>query len=208
MAMKDHTRVAKGPLFTPSPSDVENLLAAIAKIENKEQTQATARHLTPKDGNLADFFPTRRDWRLAKTLDSLANLCVSKLDHEVIATALRVHYKARLIELIIASNNDVQSSTVAHLQEIWNNLQHISTLSSTLRSVDPDDSSSASSEDAMPSNSFNDGQVSSRLGKFIQLCLEFSFSRLQARTNKDFQRFMAINVNNSNPKHPFRTVQG
>jgi hypothetical protein len=123
--MKSRTRRVEGPNFTPSQSDVQDLLAAIAQIERKQQTQVTSQRLTPKDENHEPrSSPTRG---VSKVLDSLANLCVSKENREVIATALRVNYKAGSIELLITSNTNVQNSTVAHLQEIWETLQQIST---------------------------------------------------------------------------------
>ena len=98
------TREVEFRHFTPSQSDVQNLIAAIAKIEKKERTYVTSDRRTEKDeANPPASSPTRKDWRLSKVLDSIANLCVSETKHEVIATALRVHNKAELIELIIAS---------------------------------------------------------------------------------------------------------
>jgi hypothetical protein len=47
--MQKRTRVVEGPIFTPSKSDVQDLLAAIAKIKRKEQTQVVSQRLTPKD---------------------------------------------------------------------------------------------------------------------------------------------------------------
>src|SRR6266516_4913363 len=135
IAEQSGTRKAKGPIFKPSPLDIQYLLAAIAKIETKEQTQVTLERLTPKEETFQpDFSPTR-----AKVLDSLANLCVSKTSHEVIATAVRVDNKAESIELIIASNTDVPNSIVAQLQEIWKTLKRISTLCHKDRNLTPKD---------------------------------------------------------------------
>ena len=198
--MKNRTREAEGPIFTPSPSDVQDLIAAIAKIERKERTQAASLPLTPKDESPPPrSSPTRQNWRLSKTLDSLANLCVSETNHEVIATALRVNDNARSIELIIASNTNVQDSTVAHLQEIWKTLRRISTLSHKYRPLDP--------EADTPPRNVDNAQVSDLSSKLVQLCLEFSFSRLQKRINKNFHHFSAIDANNSDPECPFQIVR-
>jgi hypothetical protein len=184
-------------MFRPSQSDVHDLLAAIAKIERREQMQITSQRLTPKDqSHEPNSSPTRQPWRLSKVLDSLANLCVSETNHEVIATALRVDYKAESIELMIASNTNVQDSTVAHLREIWKTLPQISILCHERRSLSP-----------RPPRTVEDSKVSNLSVKLIQLCLEFSFSRLQKRINKHFHRFSAIPVNNLDPEHPFQTVQ-
>jgi hypothetical protein len=108
IVIRGRTGVVEGPEFIPSQSDVQNLLAAIFKIETKEKT--------PKDeGYQPKYSPTRKNWRLSKVLDSLANLCVSKTKHEVISIALQVDDKANKIELIIASNTNVQSSILVHL---------------------------------------------------------------------------------------------
>jgi hypothetical protein len=94
-AMQKRTRVVEGPTSMPSQLDVQDLLAAIAKIERKEQTQVASQRLTPKDeSHKPRSSPTRRRLRLSKVLDSLANLCISETNHEVIATALRIKYKA------------------------------------------------------------------------------------------------------------------
>ena len=188
--MKNRTRVVKGLIFTPSQSDVQDLLAAIAEIERKEQTQVASERLTLKDeGHQPRSSPTQQNRRLSKALNSLANLCVSEVKHEVIATALRVDYKAGSIELIMASNTDVQDSTVAHLQEIWKTLQQLSPLCHKHHQLSPPP------------------QVLNLFTKLIQLCLEFSFSRLQKRINKNFHRFFAIDVNNSDPEHPLHFVR-
>jgi hypothetical protein len=198
--MKSHTRVVEGSIFTPSQSDVQDLLAAITKIEKKEQTQVVSERLTRKDEHHEPrSSPTRQGWRLSKVLDSLANLCVSETNHEVIATALRVDYQAGSIELIIASNTNVQVSTAAHLQEIWKTLQQISTLCHKRRPLSP--------QEDTPPRTVEDTQVSKLSAKLIQLCLEFSFSRLQKRINKNFHRFSDIDINDLDPKHPFQIVR-
>jgi hypothetical protein len=110
-----------------------------------------------------------------------------------------VDRKAERIELIITSNTDVQDSTVAHLPEIWETLQQISTLYHKRYRLDY-------LEDTPP-RILEDAQVLDLSTKLIQLCLEFSFSRLQKRVNRNFHRFSAINTNNSDPKNPFQIVR-
>jgi OTT_1508-like deaminase len=51
-----------------------------------------------------------------------------------------------------------------------------------------------------PPRSIADTDVSNQLTKLIQLCLEFSFSRLQKRINTNFDRFLTIN--NPDPGKP------
>jgi len=43
--------------------------------------------------------------------------------------------------------------------------------------------------------------------KFQQLCLEFSFAKLQKRINEKFSRFSAINIDNMDESHPFQLVR-
>ena len=199
--MKNRTRVVEGPLFKPSQSDVQDLLAAISKIERKVQTQAALQRRTPEEDRDPQplFSPTRENWRLSKVLDSLANLCVSKANHEVIATAIRLDHNARFIELIIASNTDVQDSTTVHLGKIWETLQLISILSHEHHKLGP--------EADTPSRNVEDARVSKLFVELIRRCLEFSFSRLQKQINNNFHHFSAINVDTSDPKHLFRNVQ-
>ena len=198
--MNKPTRVATGPDFTPSPSDAQNLLAAIAKIEKKVRIQVAPQFLTPNDKRNEPYFsPTRQNWRLSKVLDSLANLCVFEPDHEVIATALRVDDNAGSVELIIASNTDVQDFTVTHLQEIWKTLQQISILCHERYPRGP-------LQDT-PHRIPEDRDVEKLSAKLARLCLEFSFGRLQKRVNRKFDRFSAIKIDDSDLPHHFQIVR-
>jgi len=178
-------------MFTPEQSDVHDLIAAISKIEKKELSHVASNRRTQKD----DEYLTRRNWRLSKVLDSIANLCVSETKHEVIATALRVHDKAKMIELIIASNDTVKPSTEAHLRKMWTLLKEISDQCHGWK-VDPQ----------RETPTFNLHNSSSCI-QFRQLCLDFSFSKLQKRTNEKFSRFSAISTHNMSESHPFRMVE-
>ena len=159
------TREVNRPIFTPSLSDVHELIAAIAKIETKEQKD--------KDHQPSSS-PARNYRRLSKVLDSIANLCVSETHHEVIATAFRVHNKAESIELIIASNTNIKSSTEDHLRDMWKVLKKIST------------SYHNSPKGMRPQLAPDTHDLEA---KFRQLCLEFSFGKLQKRINGKFSRF-------------------
>jgi hypothetical protein len=66
-------------------------------------------------------------WRIAKCLDSLANVCVAER-REVLATALRYgNVKNRkTLEIIIAGHDDVSGRTISHLEQIWGLLRRIS----------------------------------------------------------------------------------
>jgi len=191
-------REVEGPMFAPELSDVHDLIAAISKIEKKELSHvAISDHRTQKDDeHQPDFSPTRENWRLSKVLDSIANLCVSETKHEVIATALRVHDKAKMIELIIASNDTVKPSTEAHLRRMWTLLKKISDQCHSGREVNP----------LQKTEKFRLHNFPSCI-QFRQLCLEFSFSKLQKRINEKFSRFSAISTRNMSESHPFQTVQ-
>jgi len=115
--MPSGTREVKGPPFTPKPSDVQELIAAITKIEQKE-----ASHVV----NQASLRPGKFGVYQRYLTPSLIFAC-PKRNHEVIATALRVDNKAQSIELIIASNTNVNPSTRTHLQTMWELLRQIST---------------------------------------------------------------------------------
>jgi len=192
------TREAKHPNFTPSESDVHELIAAIAKIEKKEQSHVASDRLTPQDeDNQPASSPTRENWRLSKVLDSIANLCVSETNHEVIATALRIHNNTQLIELIIASNTNVESSTAIHLVDMWKLLKQISTLCHTFHGLN-------SQDDTPPQLAPDANELTA---KFKHLCLEFSFGKLQKRINGKFTRFSTISIDNMDESHPFQMVR-
>jgi len=192
------TREVKGPMFAPGPSDVQELIAAIAKIEQKEKLLVASDRLTSKDErHQPACSPTRENWRLSKVLDSIANLCVSETNHEVIATALRVDDNAQSIEVIVASNYEVKSSTQDHLRQMWNALQEISISCHKAHKLGP--------QNPTPSHFPPDPR---RLkNKFRQLCLEFSFGKLQKRVNEKFSRFSAIDIDNMDESHPFQNVR-
>jgi hypothetical protein len=144
--------------------------------------------------------PNSEGWQesasLSKVLDSIANLCVSEANHEVIATALRV--KAESIELIIASNTDIKSSTVGHLGAMWKVLKKIST-SCHLKfyGLNP--------QEVTPPQLAPDTH---QLGaEFRRLCLRFSFGKLQKRVHAKFSRFSAISIDNMDESHPFQLIR-
>ena len=194
------TREVKGVDFRPGPSDVQELIAAITKIEQKEQSLVASGRRTPKDEiqiHEPACSPTRENWRLSKVLDSIANLSVSGTNHEVIATALRVDDKTRSIELIVASNYNVKPSTQNHLRQMWRALQEISTLCHTYHELD----SLSDSPHHFPPD------PNELMAKFQQLCLEFSFGKLQKRVNEKFSRFSNINIDNMDESHPFQMAR-
>ena len=192
------TREVQGPDFTLGPSDVQELIAAITKIEQREKLLVASERRTPKDEiHQPACSSTRENWRFSKVLDSIANLSVSGTNHEVIATALRVDDKARSIELIIASNYDVKRSTQDHLQQMWKALQEISTLSHTYHKLD--------SQNDSPLQFPPD--PNKLIPEFQKLCLDFSFSKLQKRVNEKFSRFSNIDIDNMDKLHPFQTVR-
>lgn len=69
-------------------------------------------------------YATKKPWRLAKCLDSLATICVSETKKEVIAIGFR--HNGENLDFIVASNDDVQEKTKDYLQNIWAILRELS----------------------------------------------------------------------------------
>jgi hypothetical protein len=108
-----------------SPDHIQGLLAAINKIEKRDQSQ-----LVPPDYSKASPLnaPTHLARRVAEVLDALAFLLVSRAKHEVIATALRVDNQNQTVEVMVAANADVPQDTVHNLKTIWDSIEDISAL--------------------------------------------------------------------------------
>jgi len=86
-------------------------------------------------------FPTAQPSLLSKVLDSLANVCVSQSQKEVVVTAIRPDIAENSVNIFIASKNyTVPRTTIDYVIGIWDLLKPISAYVGTLH---PEYSSSA-----------------------------------------------------------------
>ncbi|OJJ41814.1 hypothetical protein ASPWEDRAFT_23872 [Aspergillus wentii DTO 134E9] len=102
----------------PSPLDVQNLLAAINKLE-----QIHSRQFPVDDQNecIPANSPTRDSLRLKRVPDALAGFCVSKVEDEIIALSVeyvKISNRKRKVAFFIASNSEVPDTTQQHLREM------------------------------------------------------------------------------------------
>lgn len=111
--MASRTREARKPASPLSVHDIHELLTAINKIEKRDRLQE---HEHGQPLHPPTYYHPRR---IAEVLDSLASLSVSKERHEVIATALRVRPSRQSVELIVAGNAGIPTTTLAHIKEMW-----------------------------------------------------------------------------------------
>ena len=72
-------------------------------------------------------------------LDALANICVSKEKHQVVAVAFQLMIEERKIRLMIAENGPVTESIDDYLHRIWKHLQELGSEFSARREQDNKD---------------------------------------------------------------------
>ncbi|QSS53424.1 hypothetical protein I7I53_00681 [Histoplasma capsulatum var. duboisii H88] len=188
---REDLRVPK-PFEEPATaSDIQNLIAAIGKLEKRDRAQFDTKELEPLSS------PTRVPGRLTKLLDSLAGLLVSNANHEVIATALCVDATAKKITIKISSNTTVTTATYEHAKWIWTALSDIS---SRYHELHP-----ASSEEPTPTHKIKNKEVQNLVFNFRIRCLRFNFAKIQKRINGKFLLFKKLDLTEFDKDHPLQT---
>ncbi|KKZ65330.1 hypothetical protein EMCG_08846 [[Emmonsia] crescens] len=140
-------------------SDIQNLIAAIGKLEKRDRAQLPSNRSTCNTTDEPPLSsPTRVPWRLTKLLDSLAGLLVSNANHEVIATALRVDTRTHKITIMISSNTTVPPATCEHAIWIWRALREISFRYHQLYA--------SSSKESSPTHEIKDQELLNMLSNF------------------------------------------
>ncbi|KAJ9350539.1 hypothetical protein DTO027B9_6931 [Paecilomyces variotii] len=197
--MEINTRSAQHVPGSIEPVDVQNLLAAIAKLEGRNKLQIAAERTIKAYPELSNplYSPTSYPWRVARVLDSLSSLLVSKPSREVIATALRVDKTEETIEFFLAANDDVSSKTSSHLEWIWETMRQIS---SRYREAyyNPTQNS--------PTHNIKDENLLRQFNSFSRRCVEFTASKIRKRVNGGFGHFQKINRSDFGENHPFRRI--
>ncbi|KAK2813013.1 hypothetical protein FQN50_001035 [Emmonsiellopsis sp. PD_5] len=185
------------PFFGPiEPADIQNLLAAINKLECRDKAQIPADCSIQGEAE-PQFSPTPQPRRLGRVLDSLAALLVSKPKDEVFAVALRPDIKARTIEFIVSSNGDVPVATSAHINWVWESLRQISIRYQQLYP--------GGSKHKGPTR-ITDAGYWDQVDKFTYGCIKFSFARLQKRVNTKIDQFKKIDLDKFPENHPLRFI--
>ncbi|KAK2790252.1 hypothetical protein FQN53_000018 [Emmonsiellopsis sp. PD_33] len=178
-------------------ADIQNLIAAIGKLEKRDRAQLPSNRSTRETTDQPPLSsPTRVPWRLAKLLDSLAGLLVSNANHEVIATALRVDTTAEKITIMTSSNTTIPPATCEHGKWIWTALKDISFRYHQLYP--------ASSIESSPTHDIKNPELLSLLSKFRIKCLRFNFAKIQKRINGRFSHFEKLDLTEFNEDHPLR----
>lgn len=195
-SLVNRTRKPQVSPRVPSPKDIAELLAAICKIEQLDQLQIPAHRVELE--NPANS-PTQAPRRFAEVLDSLATLGVSQVQHEVIATGLRVDDRRKSIEIIVATNTNVHPATSKHIKDMW---EFMTRLSDRFYQLHPDGMPRES-----PKTKPNDPLFKNVYRRFAQRCFDFSFKRLQKKVNGKFAKLMAIDITGLGPEHPFVLVR-
>lgn len=180
-------------------SDIQNLIAAIGKLEKRDRAQLpsnrSTRNTTDKPPASS---PTRVPWRLTKLLDSLAGLLVSNANHEVIATALRVDTRTQKITIMLSSNTTVPPATCEHAIWIWRALREISFRYHQLYA--------ASSKESSPTHDIKDQELLNLLSNFRNKCLRSNFAKIQKRINSRFSLFEKLDLTEFDEDHPLRQL--
>ncbi|KAK2802655.1 hypothetical protein FQN50_007263 [Emmonsiellopsis sp. PD_5] len=167
-------------------ADIQNLIAAIAKLEKRDRAQPQSN--VPPLSSAA-----RVPRRLTKLLDSLAGLFVSNADHEVIATAVRVGKISQKITVMISSNTTIPPATCEHATWIWRALREISF---RYHKLYPEESS--------PTQDIKDQELLNQLSEFRYKCLRFNFAKIQKRVNGEFPLFEKLDLTVFDEDHPLR----
>ncbi|KAK2794368.1 hypothetical protein FQN52_008727 [Onygenales sp. PD_12] len=187
-------QVFLGPI---EPTDIQNLLAAINKLECRDKAEVSADRSIQGEAE-PQFSPTPQPRRLARVLDSLAALLVSKAKDEVVAVALRPDIKGETIEFIVSTNGDVPVATSAHINWVWESLRQISICYHKLY---PQGSKGKS-----PTQTITDAGYWDQVDKFTSGCIKFSFARLQKRVNTKFGQFKKIDLDQFAEDHVIRRI--
>ncbi|EER41364.1 predicted protein [Histoplasma capsulatum H143] len=195
---REDLRVPK-PFEEPATaSDIQNLIAAIGKLEKRDRAQFPSNRYSLDTKELEPLSsPTRVPGRLTKLLDSLAGLLVSNANHEVIATALCVDATAKKITIKISSNTTVTTATCKHAKWIWTALSDIS---SRYHELYP-----ASSEEPTPTHKIKNKEVQNLVFNFRIRCLRFNFAKIQKRINGKFLLFKKLDLTEFDKDHPLQT---
>ncbi|KAI9930148.1 hypothetical protein MW887_011958 [Aspergillus wentii] len=167
----------------PTAVDVQNLLAAIRKVEQRHKVRI------PHDNRQTeapDNSPTRNPLRLREVLDALAAFCVSKPKETI---AISVEWKQlpeMRIVLFIANNDEVEDETQRHLGDMWRLMQ---AMASVYR------------QNLLDSE--KDSELEDLSHRFSELCLNFSFDKWKHRLNSKLSALLSISIVDLPDTDPF-----
>lgn len=115
--LRDATLPQRREGFVVQPGDIHSLISFTQATQADTGSIFVHERRTPfEDKQEPGKYATKKAWRQAKHLDSLATMCVSQRK-EAITTSLR--YDNKRLEIIIASNDDIQEKTKEHLHKVW-----------------------------------------------------------------------------------------
>lgn len=130
-------------------------------------------------------FPTAQPSLLSKVLDSLANVCVSQSQKEVVVTAIRLDIAENSVNIFIASNYTVPRTTIDYVIRIWDLLKPISAYVGTLH---PEYSSSAH----IPPLRSRDPRIVELVSRLEVEVIKFTFPKIQRRVTSKLDKFWSI----------------
>lgn len=170
--------------ITVEKEDLYSLLSFTHFVQGRHSSDGNLERRTAlSDGDEPQEYASRRHpWRLAKCLDSLANLCVSQMASEVLATGLRYGKvnDQQTLEIIIAGNNDVSQQACNHLEQIWGLLRQISETVSQKTGHQRDGNSPVHLQDQTTKSLIEEFQITA---------LKFSYNRIQRKLFKKMEMF-------------------
>jgi hypothetical protein len=143
--------------------------------------------------------------RFIPVLDSLANLSISRAVHQVHAVGMRAIYlsdeQMTQTQLIIAGNNNVPTTTIAHLKFIWSAISKLSSLYAKSNSL----SNEADSPPKTPRSRLPH-EITKLEEEIWSKALRFSLAKIKHRFHKHFQQFKEIDVSGLHKDDPFAIV--
>lgn len=126
-AMETSNRIPVNvPQFMNEDWDIYSTLAFMNYVQSAERNYTMDR-ITPHDASHEPLnSPTRQPWRLSKFLDSLASICMSSPQKEIVATAIRYDHGKKSVEVLLSTNSTVPKATIDHVIRVWHILKEVS----------------------------------------------------------------------------------
>ena len=121
-----------------------------------------------------------RQW--APLLDSLAELCIGKAQHGIVAIGLQASIKEESMVISISTNNDIPTATTTHLRTLWSYLQDISAVFTSRGN--PKGNASMNDRHGIPMKPDGEGIVAVHLRDFTRCKYSFSWDRFVRRFRK------------------------
>ena len=171
----------------PSPAAGQGCVHPDASVEQNVAILAIkgshVAALAQRRGNLTQLSLFDRQW--TPLVDSIAELYISKVQHEIVAIGLQASIKEESMVISIATNNDVPTLTTTHLRTLWRYLQDISAVFTSRGN--PKGNASMNDRHRIPMKPDGEDIVAVHLRDFTRCKYSFSWDRFVRRFRKKWK---------------------